>query len=203
MANNRSLDRALGETLSDIRNSLAEKLRKLLNKLTEDIRKEEGLHKLIQRKEALERQKADERDEYYKKENLLEEQINMLEREIDTKDGFTTKETLTEEECKLIDVTNSNYHKARSQIKAVKEAIDTPEARNYLNFTKLEANTRTIYDLAITAKEKRNIIFSLQTRDWRSLGVEVPQLPHFDRFEIKDGEIKLPTQLLLESSEQK
>jgi hypothetical protein len=202
MANNKSLDRALGETLSDIRTSLADKLRKLLEKNTEDIRKEEGLLKLIKKKDELENLKAEERDAHYKRERVLDEQINALEREIDTRDGFTTKEkeALSEEECKLIDVVNNGYHKAKSQIKAMKKALNTSEARNYLNFLKLETNTRTMYDLAITAKEKRNIIFSIQTRDWRSVGVEIPQLPHLERFEIQDGEIKLPTQLLLESS---
>ena len=188
--------------MSDIRNSLADKLRRLLEKNTDDIRKEEGLLKLIKQKDVQENLKAEERDAHYKRERILEDQINALEREIDTKDGFTTKEkeALTEEECKLIDVVNSEYHKAKSQIKAMKKALNTNEARNYLNFLKLEINTRTMYDLAITAKEKRNIIFVLQSRDWRSLGVDVPQLPHLDRFEIKDGEIQLPTQLLLESS---
>lgn len=199
MANNRSLDRALGETLSDIRTSLADKLKKLLDKHTDDIRKEEGLHKLIERKEELENRKAEEREAHHKREDLLEEQIRSLEREIEDKDGFTTIAALSEEECRLINVVNDQYHKTRSQVKAVKRALNANEARNYLNFLKLEANTRTTYDMAITAKEKRNIIFSIQSRDWRSLGVEVPQLPHFERFEITDGEIKLPSQALLES----
>jgi hypothetical protein len=195
---NTNLDRTLGEVLSEIRAGLADKIREAINSEIESIRKSKGFHKLIEKKNKIKEAKEALKEKFYRQERELDNQERQLQLEIDRTDAISDEKPDNEQDIVLA-LIGHNYRPTVSQLQGAKKIAKSSETKNYLNFLKIEKNTQTIYNLAVTAKEKRNIIFSLQSRDWRSLGLDIPQLPHFEKFEIENGQIIVPTKPLLQA----
>lgn len=196
MATNRTLDRALGEVLSEIRKGLADKIKKAVNEKIESIRKTKGLNKLIDRKNQIKAEISELNENYYKQKRELENKERQMEMEIEKLDVISNEQA-DETSDVILGLIGCGYRPTISQLQAAKIISKTLEAKNYFNFLQVEKNTMMMYDLAITAKEKRGIIISIQTRDWRSLGIEIPQLPFMEKFEIENGAIKVPDQKLI------
>jgi hypothetical protein len=189
MANDKSLNGILYEILSEIRRDLTAKVKEVLNNEIENVRKAKGLDKLIKRKEELKKQAL-----------MIENEIKSLKKCIEEKDGyFHDKEKLSEQEIEILNSTGNNLYGgiSKSCVTAVIKIIKSTEVLNYLNFLKVEKNTERMFSLAVSAKEKRNVIFSLQSRDWRSLGIDLPQLPYLEKFEVENGIIKVPDKLMI------
>lgn len=195
---NTNLDRTLGEVLSDIRSGLADKIKEAINSEIESIRKSKGFHKLIEKKEKIIQAREALKEKFYKQDRELENQERQLFLEIDKLDSISDEKPDYEQDI-VLGLIGRTYRPTVSQLQGAKKIAKSTETKNYLNFLKIEKNTQMMYNLAITAKEKRNIIFNLQARDWRSLGLEIPQLPHFEKFEIEDGIIKVPDKPLLQA----
>jgi hypothetical protein len=199
MSNSRTLDRALGEVLSEIRSGLAGKIKEATHKEIEDIRKSKGLHKLIEKQEQIRKVKEELYNKYLKEKAELENEYDQLEFEINKRDHQICTDKIDDEQNVILQLVNCSYRPTTSQLSATKKISKTVHFRNYRNFLDIEKNTMMMYDLAVTSKEKRNIILSIQTRDWRSLGVDIPQLPFLEKFEIDNGIIKVPEQPLLQA----
>lgn len=196
MSNNKNIDRALLDVLSEIRCGLTDKIKKAIEKEILSIRKAKGFQGIIRKKQQLESAKEDLEIEFRKRNDKIGIEILTLKRELERLDGIS--ETRGDEETEDILIITKHYNPTISEVEASAIISKTTDAQNYFNFLKLEKNIQTMYNLAITAKEKRSIILSVQSRDWRSLGIEIPQLPYLDKFDIEDGKIKIPDKLLLE-----
>lgn len=206
---NKQLEQVLDEILREIRNNLKEDLTKKVKVAQEKIRKKRGLGRLIAKQERL--------GEAYKK---LSEELRVIKQEYDKKFDKANREK--EAVAVLIsdadEYGNMNVFDGRknsealrsisraihidsrqSFLDAVIEVSETNEFLNYIDFQKLDRGTRNMFSLAVSAKEKRGIILGIQTRNWRSLGISLPALPHLDKFDIKDGRIMLPTKPMLPS----
>jgi len=194
-----NLDRTLNSVLDEIRDGLADRVKQAFKNIVNEVRKADGLQALTKKKEELEEKKMKIAKEYDDKLRRVGNEIDLIRTEIDQKDGFNAEEMTTYETDLFRTATTKYCNPTKSEAKSAKRLIKQTEGQNYLNFLKIEKNTRMMYNLAVTAKEKRNIIFNLQARDWRSLGVEIPQLPHFEKFEIEDGIIKVPDKPLLQA----
>lgn len=182
---NNTLDYTLGDVLNEIRRGLAVKLRLIVNKELSKVNRQKGLDRLMKKREDLE--------------SLIHTssvEIRKINQEIQEKEGVI-RDILTDDESSLMNAISIST--TQSSLEAIRASLTSVEARNYLNFKKIENNTQTMFRLAITQKEKRGIIISLQQRDWRCLGIELPQLPHFEQFTIENGEIAVPKMELLES----
>jgi len=199
MASNTTLDKALGEVLSEIRRGLADKIKKALHEKIESLRKTKGLNKLIDQRNNIKEDLVKLQDNYYKQQRELENKKHQLEIEIEKLDIVSDEEADDNSEI-ILDLIGRAYHTTKSELQAAKIISKTVEAKNYFNFLQVEKNTMMMYNLAVTAKEKRGIIISIQTRDWRSLGIDIPQLPYMEKFDIENGEIKVPDRLLIEAS---
>lgn len=174
------MDRVLTSVCDSIRNSLAEKARKLYKDKTDSIRDASGLKDLIKKRKDI--------DNSIK---LLQKKYNQVCKDISCKDGAYYD--VLDQELKDISIaTGKGYGWTQMEVKALKAIKDSKEAVNLMNFQKLERNTRNMYNLACTQKEKRAIIFQLQKRDWRSIGVDIPELPYFEEFKIEGGKIVMP-----------
>lgn len=185
MANN-NLERALDEALREIRRKLADKVRSRIETELAKVNKAKGLDKLMKRQQELHVLKA-----------KVVEDIYAIEREIKEKEGVII-DALTEDERSVID-TYRGYGATSSVLDAVRRSLVTTDALNYLNFLKIEKNTQTMFSLAINQKEKRNIIFSLQSRNWKSLGIDMPQAPYLNEFKVENGIIQVPETVLIEN----
>jgi hypothetical protein len=199
MSNARTLDRALGEVLSDIRNGLADILKEATTKEIENIRKAKGLHKLIEKQGQIRKAKDELYEKYQKEKAELENQYDQLGYEINKRDCQVVNEKVEHEPDIVLNLVGHSYRPTLSQLIAAKKISKTVEFKNYKNFLDIEKNTLMMYNLAVTSKEKRNIILSIQTRDWRSVGIDIPQLPFLEKFEIENGIIKVPDQPLLQA----
>jgi len=188
---NKNLDTALREVLSEIRQGLAEKVKALFQTELNKVQKSKKLNRLVEKKERLQKERSDLERKYFNDREFLDAKICEAQSAIDIVDGVSEESPEGDADV-ILDVNKIGYRPTKSQIETAKNIEKSPEAKNYFKFLDVEKNTNTMYSLAITAKEKRNIIFSIQSRDWRSLGIEVPQLPYFEKFDIKDGEIKVP-----------
>lgn len=61
---------------------------------------------------------------------------------------------------------------------------------NITAFDTIEAQIRNQFNLAITNKQKQQVIFNLQTTiDWKSLGINLPNMFEAAKVEIKNGAI--------------
>lgn len=193
-----NLDRTLGEVLTEIREGLADKIKNALYDEIDKIRKAKGFHKLIERQNKIRVTIEDLRQKHSKQIRELENQEQQLELEIENLDKISSEEI--DSNSRTVLQTIQTYGSPTiSQLEGAKRISKSLEAKNYFNFLEIEKNTRTMYNLAVSAKEKRNMILSLQSRDWRSIGIDIPQLPHFEKFQIEDGQIIVPTKPLLEA----
>lgn len=184
--------------MSEIRTGLADKIRKATNTEIDNIRKAKGFHKLIEKKDKINKTIAETKEKHYKYVRELENQEKQMELEIENLDKISGEE-LDFDSKTVYDLISSYGRATISEFQAAKKISKSTEAKNYLNFLDIEKSTQTMYNLAVTAKEKRSIILSLQSRDWRSIGIDIPQLPHFEKFQIEDGQIVVPTRPLLEA----
>jgi hypothetical protein len=193
-----NLDRTLGEVLSEIRAGLADKIRKATNEEIDIIRKAKGFHKLIEKKDKISKTISETKEKHYKHIRELENQEKQMELEIENLDKISDEE-LDFDSKTVYDLIRSYGRATISEFQAAKKMSKSTEAKNYFNFLNIERNTQTMYNLAVSAKEKRNMILSIQSRDWRSIGIDIPQLPHFEKFQIEDGQIIVPTRPLIEA----
>lgn len=86
---------------------------------------------------------------------------------------------------------NSHYYSCTKSDVAVAKAIHkTTEVSNLIAFKTIEAQIRNQFNLAITNKQKQQVIFNLQTTiDWKSLGINLPNMFEAAKVEIKNGTI--------------
>jgi len=201
MSATKNLDISLRDVLSEIRSGLADKIRAKYQIELNKIQKTKKLYKFVDKKEKLELELKELETRYYSQREYLRAKISEAQSAIDLVDGVSEEEAQYEEGV-ILNLNNVNYRKTKSQLESVRKIIESIEATNYFRFLDVEKNTNTMYSLAITAKEKRNIIMSIQSRDWRSLGIELPQLPYFEKFDIEEGEIKLPATLQIEGKKE-
>ena len=82
--------------------------------------------------------------------------------------------------------TNMNeYYTKKSELKIAAELKKTTADKNYNAWRKILEQTKNLYSLAITAKQKQEIIINLQQSvDWRELGIELPNLFEINKVEI-------------------
>lgn len=182
-----TLTQTLHSVLQNINSSLADNVKVAMKKEVIKVNKQRGLDKLTNRLESLR----------VKKEEIAKE-IDNLQKDIREKEGINRDE-LMEDELTIIQTYCNRYEATKSIVEASRNLIGSTDAVNYLNFLKVKSNTETMFNLAINQKEKRNIILSLQARDWRSLGIDLPQLPFFEKFTIEDGIINVPSLKMISS----
>lgn len=189
MSTQKDLNSTLNEIISEIGSGLSWKLRVLFDKTSDEVKKTNGLSSLIKR-----------RDRLKDKLESVRAELRQTKDEIRETDGRSSMDEVGDDEVMLLNYCNvSNYDITKSKATAIKNIMHTPEAKNLINWNKVKENTMRVYNLAVTLKEKRSVILSLQSRDWRSLGIELPSLPHFEKFDIADGVIKVPSLKMLET----
>lgn len=182
-----TLEKTLHSVLHEISNGLAKKVKSAIERELVKVNKAKGLDKLMTKRDELEalRKKVDY-------------DLTVIYKDISEREG-TYRDELSEEEVSILNAICSYHERTKSRVEAVRKSLKSPEVENFLNFNKVKENTETMFSLAITQKEKRNVIFALQSREWRSLGLEIPQLPHFEKFTIENGMIVVPEVSMIES----
>ena len=180
-----SLDRVLSTVTNQIYADLKDQVTKVYFDELEKVRKKSGLNKLLDKIHAVENE--------IKK---LEDLRSNLNSELTHKEG-TSRKKLSDEVNKFAQSIGRYGAVSDSGYEAMMNAYKSTPAQNLIAYEKLRLNTVNMYNLAVSTKEKRNVILELQKRDWRSIGVDIPELPHFEAFQITDGKIKLPNLLSL------
>ena len=70
--------------------------------------------------------------------------------------------------------------------------IKTKEIISIQNFEVIAKQTRTIFNMAASNKEARNILLTFQSKNWNALGIELPALNPLANFDISaDGTINM------------
>ncbi len=83
-----------------------------------------------------------------------------------------------------------SYSARKSDVEVAKVIYKTKEIMNITAFDTIEAQIRNQFNLAITNKQKQQVIFNLQTTiDWKSLGINLPNMFEAAKVEIKNGAI--------------
>lgn len=190
----KQFDQLLTSTLTEIDNKIKGNLVTVINKEADKVRKESNYSKLISKKEKLTEELR-----------LLEIEINSKDWELDYSNSYhCTKDKWPE------DINEQFKNKCPNSIRYLQFSPQRSwhvsewqaflniqegsiELKNYEQFQSLSKQYREIYSLAITPKEKRQILMQLRSLNWRELGIDMPTL--MADFSIESGMIK--SQLLL------
>lgn len=203
----KELKDVLQRTLDSIRCDLRRQAEDYFEQEIEKVQEEKGLKELVAKRAALkkkitkhldktqksiselrdEMQKIERKHSRYKEKVLVE--INEVDDEINSVDEEVSSSDLSEE---LQAVIYWKHHsRTTSTVEAAKRVLNSDVGQNYFNFLDLYRSTKSMFELAVSPKEQRGIILELQNRDWYSIGVKVPELPHFNKFDIQDGKLHI------------
>jgi predicted nuclease with TOPRIM domain len=181
------LQMALNDVLKTIQDGLKKNYSPVFSSEYQKILKKAGLDKKREEIEYLEEE-----------EEKIREKLKIARQELSQLDGRIYRQELFSGEEKqnlnyLLDFLPNNAGADMTNLKgkAVEQTSDCIEAKNIIAYKLLERDVLRTYRLAVTKKEKRAIILQLQTRDWTSIGIDLPDFSHFQDFKVVDGTISL------------
>lgn len=88
------------------------------------------------------------------------------------------------------------YSVRRSVLETAKLCVDKPAYINIRAFKKIKTQIRNQFNMAITNKQKQQVIMWLQTSvDWKALGINIPNMFEITKVEVKNGTIILDNAL--------
>lgn len=187
MTNEKNLTTIFNGLLAGIHSALSDKLTQRFKEVLDEKKRKTGVRKLMEQKGVLE-----------VKLNELKTQISELDRKIEDEDRRVRDEAISPEISNLLSrVGVYQYDKTVCKVAAAEQLLNSPEYTNLQNFIAIKKNAENMYGLAVSAKERRSIILTVQSKNWRSLGIQVPELPLLEEFKIQKGEIILPEAQLL------
>ena len=167
---NKILETAIGEIHRELSNNYESKYRELSEKYTDT----ETIEEIKNRISKMEHQRAKLYDDIQRAEKEL--------REAKTSVTFEQEKWLRENGYSSYSATEADY-------KARKELHDGIEKQNEVEFDNLKRKFLNAMNLAVGAKEKREVLFKFYSLDWKSLGISIPPDMNFAEVEIKDGKI--------------
>lgn len=208
MADNKTLYGVFNSTMDKVEDSLYNDARKLYEQYKEDqqkklpTKKHFASIKVIESKYDVldvELRKLDQkRDDLRNQQRLLNEQENVLRHEIESLDPKLeeTKEITNDGYCAMgfsnFSFAPRFYSLKTTEFEALKQLTTTKEFRNYLNRKKIVQKYEDLWTLAISPKQKQQIIIDLQNKiDWHWLGIEIPVLFEVQEVKVVNGEIHI------------
>jgi len=184
----KNLSSILDETIKKIDTTIKQEAEKQISELTLKYRKETDLVKLENKKNELNNMISDLEIQIVD----TEDEICEIEREISSKEKKISYKKLSDKMKKNLEAFNLSYWASdisEFKYKALLELEKKPILQNYLLFKEIWEDTRNIFNLAVTDKERRNIIITFQDKNWSELGINLPTKSLYKNFNIENGEI--------------
>lgn len=124
-------------------------------------------------------------EEINKEIRILEDESSSLTTAIRNIDPhLSTSET--RELCDKYGLELNSYSSKKSDFEIEKTILKTNEYNNMKAFKKIRRQILNQFDMAITNKQKQQVIMSLQTSvDWKALGINIPNMFEITKVEVK------------------